>query len=150
MAAQPAPDVTADSLDPVMIHVTEGCLLADLAKSDPSGYFENSGWQREGELWVSNLAGTRIVVKTVWPATQSEAAGCSFYSSDIQPEDYYRWLKERIGEPSDRAWDKEMRCGIWKINTKGRTVSIFAARDKSPETNETVSVLHVLQNHFWK
>ena len=135
----------ANALDPLMLDVTEGCLLPDLANFNPDVYFQEKSWLQVTDGWVKNISDARVFVQVRWPSSEAKAAACSFYSADLQPEDFYGWFQARIGDANDRAWDAEKRYAIWKINTNDHAASIFVARDKSPENNQTVSVIHILQ-----
>ncbi len=148
--ALPGQSFKAHELDPLMQHVTQGCLLPDLAEFDPNKYFLDQGWQKNDGLWSNDINGVRVVLKVRWPATESDPAACSFYSADLEPEAYHSWFVARIGEPNDRPWDSADRYAIWKINTNDHGVGIYTARDKSPDTGDTVSVIHILQDSNWK
>jgi len=86
-----------------------------------------------------------MVVKVSWPADHEISAGCSFYSADLEPEDFHGWFVKRIGEANDTAWDPKKRLAIWRIKTNGHRAGIYVARDGHPKTDNTVSVLHILQ-----
>ena len=119
--------------------------MPDMAKFNPDTYFDEKEWQKVSGGWSQNISGARVFVKVRWPSSKTDPAACSFYSPDLEPEEYYGWFQARIGDANDRPWDAEKRYAIWKINTNDHPASIFVARDKSPEDNETVSVIHILQ-----